>query len=228
MTDESDHMDHTESNDPALAGEYVLRLLDAVEEARFKARLKDDPELQRMVHEWERELAVFAGDLAEVRPSKALKSRIMAQIAPAPTGPKRSIFGLWVSGAAAVAMIGFLAFAPVLNAPGPKFHVDLVSGDLVVAAGFIPETDVMIVQLNQGAPRPGRVLELWLIADGSETPVSLGLVPSEIGEIRVTIPPALLAQVEGATMAVSDEPPGGSPTGQPTGDILASAAVFEL
>jgi anti-sigma-K factor RskA len=58
------------------------------------------------------------------------------------------------------------------------------------------------------------VLELWLIAQDG-VPVSLGLLAA--GGETVLVPPAdLAAQLPGATLAVSAEPPGGSPTGSPT------------
>lgn len=58
--------------------------------------------------------------------------------------------------------------------------------------------------------------ELWIIADGVEQPQSLGLMP-EIGEYNLALNEtqmALLAKVK--KFAVSIEPAGGSPTGQPT------------
>jgi anti-sigma-K factor RskA len=64
---------------------------------------------------------------------------------------------------------------------------------------------------------------LWLIAEGG-APVSLGLLEPQ-GPSRITVPDDLRPVLAGATLAVSDEPPGGSPTGQPTGAVLA-AGVF--
>ncbi|MEC9311615.1 MAG: anti-sigma factor, partial [Pseudomonadota bacterium] len=111
----------------------------------------------------------------------------------------------------------------------PAYHVDLASadGDLVVAAGLDAEQNLLLIRRDQGAPRPGRALELWLIADGAEAPVSLGVLPDE-NEIFVTLPAELVQQFAGATLAISDEPEGGSPTGAPTGAVLAAAAVETL
>ena len=38
----------------------------------------------------------------------------------------------------------------------------------------------------------------------------------------------VLIGIAGLTLAISDEPPGGSPTGQPTGAVLAVGTVTEL
>ncbi|MEM1233705.1 MAG: anti-sigma factor, partial [Pseudomonadota bacterium] len=71
----------------------------------------------------------------------------------------------------------------------------------------------------EGAPEDGRDHELWLILPG-EAPVSLGLLDAQgrvIADLSI-VPAEVLA---GATLAVSDEPDGGSTTGAPTGAVLA-------
>ena len=46
---------------------------------------------------------------------------------------------------------------------------------------------------------------------------------------RLTIPPDLAGQLTpDAALAVSLEPPGGSPTGQPTGPVIASGKLTSL
>jgi anti-sigma-K factor RskA len=73
-----------------------------------------------------------------------------------------------------------------------------------------------------------RAIELWIIPAGQSRPRSLGLIQS--GEpIRLDLPPDLAgAATAGATLAVSLEPPGGSPTGQPTGPVIASGKLTSL
>ena len=71
-----------------------------------------------------------------------------------------------------------------------------------------------------GEPAAGRDFELWLI-EGGNAPRSLGLLPDS-GPARITLPPSLASRLSGgATLAISDEPVGGSPTGAPTGAVLA-------
>ena len=79
-----------------------------------------------------------------------------------------------------------------------------------------------------GAAVPGRVLELWLIA-GDNPPVSLGVLP-EAASAEVQLTPDLVAALAAGTLpinlAISDEPPGGSTTGAPTGAVLAMGPVI--
>jgi anti-sigma-K factor RskA len=44
----------------------------------------------------------------------------------------------------------------------------------------------------------------------------------------VSIPATLRDAIQTATLVVSDEPPGGSSTGQPTGAVLATGKVHSL
>ncbi|MGF7150871.1 anti-sigma-K factor RskA [Sphingomonas zeicaulis] len=81
------------------------------------------------------------------------------------------------------------------------------------------------------APGPmageGKSAELWVIPAGGQ-PVSLGLVrPGEMNTltIRAEIRPMINGE---ATLAISIEPSGGSPTGQPTGPVVAAGRVTRI
>jgi len=77
-----------------------------------------------------------------------------------------------------------------------------------------------------GGPPPGKSYELWLVSDRFQgRPRSLGLVSDEFAR------PAALASydetvIRDATYAVSLEPEGGSPTGQPT-EVLFGTKLIE-
>ena len=81
-----------------------------------------------------------------------------------------------------------------------------------------------IVQVRElAAETPAeRSLELWSILPGG-APRSLGLVAP--GATRVSVPEADRARLDGATVAVSVEPRGGSPTGSPTGPVVYSGRL---
>jgi anti-sigma-K factor RskA len=73
-----------------------------------------------------------------------------------------------------------------------------------------------------------RSFELWLIPTGETRPRSLGLVqPGQ--PIRLDVPSGLAGRITpDATLAVSLEPPGGSPTGAPTGPVIAAGKLSSL
>lgn len=85
--------------------------------------------------------------------------------------------------------------------------------------------DRLTVQaINAAAIQPDRSLQLWLIPPG-EKPQSLGLIATSASQ-QVSIRPVQLASLP--TLAISLEPRGGSPTGQPTGPVLFSGKVIQL
>jgi anti-sigma-K factor RskA len=76
-------------------------------------------------------------------------------------------------------------------------------------------------------PEPGKSFELWLISDKLPRPRSLGV----IGNGDFTARPLLASYdaevVNGATYAVTVEPAGGSPSGQPTSAPVFSGKLIE-
>jgi anti-sigma-K factor RskA len=65
--------------------------------------------------------------------------------------------------------------------------------------------------------------ELWMVAADGRPPVSLGLLPKK-GKLKLPRN-VLLDQVKVAALAVSQEPLGGSPTGQPTKVLYVAQIV---
>ena len=218
--------------DDALAAEYVLRLLDGPDARAFEARLAREPALAERVRAWEASFAGMADDVAEVAPPAGVKASVMRKITgtPAPPAPWWRRWGL-AGGLAAAMLVAIILVTPVLRSPDfdPIYHASLASPDgaLRIEAGFAPEGSRLKVQRPEGDPRPGRALELWLIADGVDAPISLGVLP-DARETILVLDAATVPLVGGATLAVSDEPPGGSPTGQPTGEVLAAAPLEDI
>jgi anti-sigma-K factor RskA len=65
--------------------------------------------------------------------------------------------------------------------------------------------------------------ELWVIAGGK--PVSVGVMPRS-GELTLSWPKDV-PFAENLVLAVSMEPAGGSPTGSPTGPVLATGEIHQ-
>ena len=92
---------------------------------------------------------------------------------------------------------------------------------------YAPPGESGRITLHSGdvPPRPpDRDYELWALPKGG-SPVSLGVLPSK-GFARHVLSPAQKRAVAGSIqIAVSIEPTGGSPTGQPTGAIVFVAPL---
>lgn len=99
-------------------------------------------------------------------------------------------------------------------------------GTMAYTATVDPDTGV-ITLIPAFMPEDQRVPELWLIpADG--VPRSLGVVARDHAQ-RVVIPSQIRRDATVDTLfAVSMEPSGGSPTGQPTGPVIAKGNLIRL
>lgn len=230
MTTADDHND-----DAALAGEYALHLMDAQARQAFEDRLQAEPALRRLVAEWDERFVALAEGFAPEVPPAQIKSRIdnilFSDTAQAPV--RVSVWRALMGAGFAVALgLVVLAVLPVVEGPqafSPSFTAELAAGDqsLVVLASYAPDTGVLRLDRQTGNARPGRVLELWLIADGATAPVSLGVLPEQT-VVEIALPDTVTGQIAGGTLAISDEPIGGSTTGAPTGDVLAAGPVVAI
>lgn len=225
--------DDAYDNDDALAAEYVLHLLDDDERQAFERRLKDDRQLMARVYEWEARLAPLADELAEESPSAAVKSRLLGSISGETSARRSSPLWAWLAGGVVAAgVLGVVLLGnPFTGSPDltPAFQAELASEDrsVVLVAGVIPATHEIVIDRVAGAPPAGSIHELWLIADGADAPVSLGLIENE-GTTRIRVPDDIAPGVRTGTIAISIEPPGGSPTGAPTGPVVATAQFRDV
>lgn len=102
--------------------------------------------------------------------------------------------------------------------------------DMRWAVSLHPSKNVMRVLLTGSKPMPmspgAKALELWMLT--KDGPHALGILPlSGQGNPKELALPAMPADELGAalTLAVSEEPEGGSPTGKPTGKVLGAFAA---
>ncbi|MGR3341716.1 MAG: anti-sigma factor [Paracoccaceae bacterium] len=225
--------DHNDDN--VLAGEYALHLLDAEARRLFEARLAREPQLRALLRDWDENFASLADEIAPVTPPSRVKGKIDAVLfaaAPSATTRRRSFlnFGTGVIAGFALALLLFVVLPVTQFAPsGPTYTAEIAAEDrtIVILARYEADAGTLQIERIAGQAVPGRVLELWLIADGASGPVSLGVLPSS-ETATITISDEHIAALAGGTLAISDEPPGGSPTGQPTGAILAVGKVNTL
>jgi len=222
-----------------LAGEYVLGVLSAVERRDFERRLVREPALRTEVEYWERRLGGLASEIERVDPPPEIWAAIEAAVK-AGTASTARADGLWNSlafwrwsaiGWATAAAASIAALVIIGRPPTPEApliaKLEISGGQ----AGFVAAIDparngltiipASVTNVNQ------RVLELWLIAPG-EKPHSLGLIDAG-RPVHINLPAELIQRIAAdATLAVSLEPPGGSPTGLPTGPVIANGKLTNL
>ena len=244
MTDATDHI-APEDESRVLAAEYVLGVLSAEERRAVETRMAEQASFAREVAEWEERLGGMASYITPATPPTQTWLRIQASLGEQPLGAAAAPTSIWQSlafwrafsvgssvlAAACVAALVYVGMRPMPPATPrtpllatltgaqtkmPNF-VAAISGDgrnLTIVPAALLTTDK-------------RSMELWLIPEGGK-PASLGLI-SAGQPVQLNLPPELLKHVgSGATLAVSLEPLGGSPTGQPTGEVIAHGSLSRL
>jgi anti-sigma-K factor RskA len=237
MTDTRDHSGSPKEDlpeDELIAAEYALGVLAGAERADAERRIAGDATFARMVEGWSERLSPWASEIEEVAPPPrlwdAIASALPAQ-APQRPGLWQSLtfwrnFGLTSAVAAACLAVAFFVstgdrgqpLVAAIDGGGHHHFVATVDGKRGAVA---------VMPAAFAGDATNRVPELWLIpADGKPRP--LGLLSAERA-VTIAIPGDLAPlTVRNAVLAVSLEPPGGSPTGQPTGPVIASGKLANL
>ena len=246
MTDEPEL-----TGDDRLAAELALRVLEGEELAEARRRQLQDHDFARAVSAWKERLMPLVDGIRPVTPDPAVWERIAARLGDREDGTTvvalqrkatlwRNYSAAVTAIAAALALVVGLDMAkrdPVIQPPVPQAS-QAPAPTLVASLGkeggrpalvitYDPDSRSLVATPAVLDPAAGHDHELWLIA-GSAPPRSLGLVTTGKSQ-KIDIPPALLKQLgTEATLAVSVEPTGGSPTGQPTGPVIATGQLTRL
>lgn len=229
-----------------LAAEYVLGTLEADERADVARRRAHEPDLDARILAWEARLAPLGDEVKAVAPGPDLLARIERRIEALEandTEPaampdrasdarqlaalhRRLRFWRWSTGLATAAalVLAVLALAPVGQAPDePPFVAVFQQNDQQPA--FMLSVDLPSRRLHvrpvTAEPVSGKSYQLWI------KEASLGPNPHSVGVLNedLSLPADALSDFEPellkrATFGISIEPPGGSPTGQPTGPAI--------
>lgn len=221
--------------DEALAAELALGLLDGPDAEAAVARLSTDPVFAQSVRDWQERLAGLALGLTPVmapaRARQAIRERLGHSVAPLSTDPNARLpwwRGPWgiITGLLAVAVLAAVLVLPGLpdmDSAQHDYQAQLVSDDQALQVAALVDGREMEIALHSGAAPSGRDWEIWWIEPDGSAPISIGLVPRD-GNLRMTLPEGLDPS-DAIQLALSDEPEGGSPTGQATGPIVAIAPL---
>ncbi len=211
-----------------LAAHYVNGTLRGPARRRLENLLPAHPALRNAVADWQERLIPLTLSIAPQRPPAAVWQRIERQLfgqaEPAPSWWQRIAVWRYASamGLSAVLALSVLLVRPVDSEAPIVVVLNAVAG---APTGPTPASFVASISANGRAMvtkplmpaslQADKALELWALpADGP--PRSLGLISEK--DASVVRRERLLKDT--VALAVSLEPPGGSPTGSPTGAVL--------
>ncbi|MDA7946283.1 MAG: anti-sigma factor [Hyphomicrobiaceae bacterium] len=235
------------------AGEYALGTLDAEERAEAERLLQSDAGFARHVRDWERRLSPLSEAGEAVQPPASAWGRIASAISTgtvAASNPLSELAGQLVElkrslsiwrYATMTAMAAALALAVVWlgglqspfqppAAPEERYVAMLKSDDGKM--GFVV---TMNMDGKQFAIKPvaakqpeGHSYELWAIMKDKKQPMTLGLVQTS-AYAMMDAPPVLDSKEldKGVELAISMEPMGGAPKGQPMGPVMYAGLLVK-
>lgn len=228
----------------ALAGEYVLGLLDNIDRERFEQRLDGDRDLSAAVARWQARLAPIDATAPAVAPSPTLWPAIEAAIGMTAQPGRRSAaqrrnrfadwwdsLPVWRGAALAGALAALLLAAGLIGAldraKRQPVMIAVLLTDANVAAAVVntfADGRVELLPLQSIAVPEGKALEIWTLWDRAVGPRSVGLID------RARSTPLRLDQLplgHGQLFEITLEPATGSPTGRPTGPIIAKGTTAQ-
>lgn len=228
--------------------EYVLGVLDADARTALEREIARNPGDAAEVARWQKHLLPLAEDVAPEAPPDYVWARIRSALGFAGFEPRATAepqrpslwqnaalwrwfaLGAGMVAAACIALLIALPRAP--SAPAAANQIAYVTARIQQDNGLpgwtatldTAHARLVLVPAAPNAIPTGRVPELWLIPPGGK-PIAVGVfAPDRATTLK--LPRDLLAKVNArALLAVSVEPPGGSPTGQPTGPVIARGSL---
>lgn len=223
----------TTADDPDIAAvELALGVLDGEERAAAMRRVLADPAFAREVASWRERFAVFFAEWPDAVPDSLVEARVLAGLSKAPSAARPWRWAVLAGSVAAACLLLITINRPdrtvLPPAPRPTASLPQLIAVLTPTKGppfsAIYDSTRREVRIAEHVPVPaGRTAQLWSIG-ADAVPRSLGLLAS-LGPARVVLRGSKVDVPAGATLAISLEPQGGSPTGLPTGPIVAKGKL---
>ncbi|VVD98222.1 anti-sigma factor [Pandoraea aquatica] len=239
------------SDDDLRCAEHVLGVMEADERLALEREALANPALQAQLTFWQDRLTPLTEDLPHEAPPDRVWQRVEQAIRSTQPGattramphappvelwdslPLWRWLGIGASVAALVLLAVALKFALPGGAPTPSVSLNYRVATIARQDGVAHWTATIASQQDQLLIVPAthptiaadKVTELWLV-QGDAKPVPLGVFdPAQTVTIPLSRTTADALRGTAAVLAVSLEPPGGSPTGQPTGPVIATGAL---
>lgn len=212
-----------------LSAEYLLGTLKGAARRRFEQLLTQRADLAHTFRWWESRIHLLADTVPATQPSQKvwqnIENRLFSTSKPDNNSWWKSL--AFLSTAMAVSLATFL----VIQSPKPLENITPTAVALLATekaeAGWLlnqtiksaNEVEIEAISLASLQVKPDNAFELWLLPADKSKPISLGLLPQK-GATTLKVPVDVVSLIAAGALAVSLEPVGGSPTGQPTGAVL--------
>jgi anti-sigma-K factor RskA len=218
----------------ALCGHYILGTLRGRPRRRFERALQQEPLVAARLAYWQRTFALRPSARMQQSPDPRTWRRLEAELGLAryrlPWWRRAGVWRAWAAAATAalVVAVGVQVLRAPVEAPPMLVAIAKLAGKeqpATVTASISP--DLRVLELRAARPveaGPAQSYELWLIPAEGGAPLSLAVLGRL--DARFEVPQVHRGRFRaGATLAVSVEPAGGSPTGAPTGPVILAGKI---
>ena len=226
-----------------LSAEYVLGSLQGAARIRFEELIQQRADWAKTLNWWQTHLHLLAETVPAIKPSKQvwqqIENRLWNKTAPLSASNWWHILN-WRNTALLSTSLAFI-FATFLVTQAPNkptisepTAVAMLATDkaqagwlLSLASNAGGNAEIRANSLASLQIKNQNAYELWLLPTDKSKPISLGLLPQK-GNKVLKVPAHLVAMLSESGLAVSVEPIGGSPTGQPTGAVLYQGKLVKV
>ena len=255
---EQDPEDGVTRDDPMIAAEWALGLLEGEELLAARGKYATDPNFAWRKEWWDDWFAPLSDAMPGAEPGEHVWNGIAARVtaaqeaAHAPTGDVaagsnvvalEARVRLWqrvagLSSIAAAALLAWVALSPAQVGVAPPAQiaaaapmvatVPIGETGLRLDVTYIPDSERMVVAAIGLTPDGVHDHELWLVPADGTPLQSLGVV--EPGAVRsMSLPAAAVAKLgDGASLVLTREPIGGKPADKDAGPVVAKGAFSRV
>jgi anti-sigma-K factor RskA len=232
-----------------VAAEYVLGTLTISVRKRFESLAASRSDWKLAASWWAMRLHLLADTLPAVIPRKQvwqkIETRLYGNKITAATSWWR-ILALSSASVTAAMVVLMITKSPeisevparvAVNAPAEvpePVALALLSGTdlkpgwlLRLSKNKNGQPEIKVTTLNGVKLASDKSFELWILPVNKSAPISLGLLPDQ-GNKQLIVSLKNVELLQQGGLAVSLEPIGGSPTGQPTGAVLYQGKLIEI
>lgn len=255
MSGPEENTPDVQRDDPMIAAEWALGLLEGEELLAARGKYATDPQFAWRKEWWDDWFAPLSDAIPGAEPGEHVWDGIAARVTAAqategePQGPASNVIALearvrlWqrvagLSSIAAAALLAWVALTPAQSPVAPPAQIAAAAplaatvpiGDtgLRLDVTYIPETKRMVVGAVGLKADGVHDHELWLVPSDGGPLQSLGVVKP--GEVRsMTLPAPVVAKLgDGASLVLTREPIGGKPAGKDAGPVVAKGAFSRV
>lgn len=224
-----------------IARDYVVGTLCAQARRRCETLRRQLPELDQKIYQWSERLQPMADSVPSVAPSATLWANIQSSVSPviAPESAASLIMPWWnrvgfLRGLTVACSFLALALGVLLAVQLTTSELDYIAvltdedGEQSFVATATEQSKRLKLRRFGEAPPSGAQYQLWALSRTDGEARSLGLIANADESVQALSESDWRLIIDARELIVTEEPPGGSPIGEPGDKIVSRGLCVRL